>query len=285
MRYSFYQHFDKTANIFKLYLQLPDELYVRCYEFITNAQGISNIPGITRLFGRQVIDHAGEYFLYPIHFDNVEVGYAGLLHKEDKFLRIEFSEVENDSTLKGKWVIRYLSNGEVLFWKPLPVVYTLPTKNLEVVVKEGDKVIEVEQQYSVFELKASDGKFEGIAAAEGVWTGRDYHTTLFSDKDIESIYQQMADKVQDMFVDYNHDFIGNGKLSEVTLKERHGIKYIDVKGEGNSPIPLGSGLSLIIKSKLKWDTNLNVWVLSAAEPKGVSILTHSNPACTICMIR
>lgn len=285
MRYSFWQSFDKNANLFKLYLQLPEEPFVRCYEFFSKVEGISDIPGITRLFGEEIHDPAGHYFLYPINYDHVEAGFCGLLQKEEKFLRIEFFNDENESPLKGKWVLRKLSNGMILFWKPPPVIYTMPTKNVEVKVEEGDKTMEIEQKFSVFQLESSDGKFTGIAAAEGVWTGQDLHTTLFSDKDIENIYEQMKDKLPEMLVDYNHDFVNNGGLKKIALKTQRGVKYIEVEGEGNSPIPLGSGLSLIIKSKLKWDTNLNVWTLAAVVPKGVSILTQGNPACTICMVR
>jgi hypothetical protein len=74
MRYSFYEYFSDEVNVFRLYIQTFDNRNVRCYEFKTDVKGISNEPGITRLFGKEVFDVAGNYFLFPLDFNNVEVG-------------------------------------------------------------------------------------------------------------------------------------------------------------------------------------------------------------------
>ncbi len=282
MRYSFYQSFNEKVNVFRLYIQMPNGS-VRNYEFASNIKAISNEDGITRLFGKEVSDVAGNYFLFPLQFDNVDVGEFMFIEENEKFVRLRF--LENDKPLQGDWILRTLSNGDVLFWKPFPVVSVMPTKDVQVFKENGEELPVIEQRFSVFGVITEGTNFEGIAAAEGVWTGADFHTTLFTDKIIESLAQQMRDTMEIQLIDYNHDFISSGALSEVELREERGIKYIYVKGVGDKPIPFGSGLSILIKSTLKWDNNLNVFVLLSAEPKGVSIITENIPACTICMIR
>lgn len=284
MIYSFYQSIDGGLSTFKLFIQMNKGGQVREYEFHSNIKGISDIPGVTRLFGREVLDIAGEYFLFPISFNGVEVGSFGLIDSSEKFIEMQFLD-DTDNVLRGRWLLRFLSDGGVLFWKPLPLVFTLPTRDVTVTTDNLDAIQQIEQKFAIFEVTAADGKFSGIAAAEGIWTGGDFHTTMFTEKIIKSINQQMIKNIDKMLVDYNHDFIPNGKLTKITLKQERNITFIDIEGEGNLPIPLGSGLSLIVKSKLKWDKNLNVFVLLEAEPQGVSILTEGNPACTICMIR
>ena len=281
MRYSFYQFFSGEINVFRLYIEMPKG--VLCYEFKSNIKAISNEDGITRLFGKQIYDIAGNYFLFPLTFDNVEVGEFMLMEDAEKFVRIRF--LESNKTLQGDWLLRYLSSGDVLFWKPFPDVAVMPTKDVQVIQEDGEELPIIEQRFSVFEITTDGHNFDGIAIAEGIWTGGDFHTTLFTDKIIESLAQQMESNMQDQLVDYNHDFISSGKLTNVKLEKRRGIKYISVKGIGDKPIPLGSGLSILIKSTLKWDNNLNVFVLLDAEPKGISIMTETFPACTICMIR
>ncbi len=284
MRYALYQAKEGGFSTFKLFIQLQDNGMVRCYQFHSNVEGISDIPGVTRLFGREVNDIAGEYFLFPINYTGVEVGAFGLIEASEKVIAMQFLEDE-DNVLRGRWVIRSLPDGSVLFWKPFPMVFTMPQTDIIVTEEELQTLEVVEQKFAIFEVTADKGTFHGIAAAEGVWTGADFHTTMFTEKMIKSINQQMATNIDKMLVDYNHDFIPNGKLKKVTLKQQRDITFIEVEGEGNLPIPMGSGLSLIVKSKLKWDKNLNVFVLLEAEPQGVSILTEGNPACTICMIR
>jgi len=281
MRYSFYQFFSEEVNVFRLYIEMPKG--VLCYEFNSNIKAISNEDGITRLFGKQIFDIAGNYFLFPLTFDNVEVGEFMLIEDAEKFVRIRF--LENNKTLQGDWLLRYLSSGDVLFWKPFQVVSVMPTKDIQVIQENGEELPVIEQRFSVFEITTDGHNFDGIAAAEGIWTGGDFHTTLFTDTVIESLAQQMKNNMEDQLVDYNHDFISSGKLTNVKLEERRGIKYISVKGIGDKLIPMGSGLSILIKSTLKWDSNLNVFVLLSAEAKGISIMTETIPACTICMIR
>lgn len=281
MRYSFYQYFTETMNIFKLYIQEFNNCPVRCYVFTTPVNGISGEPGVTRLFGEEKVDPAGEYFLFPITFDNVEVGEFNLLEINEKFIKLDFL----GSMLNGTWVIRYLADGRVLFWKPFPIVYTVPTRGFVVEQVEGDIIREVKQTLSVFQAEVKDRKFEGIALAEGIWTGGDLHTTLFSDKDVDHIYDEMKSNLSEMIVDYDHSFINDGKLNGISLGERRNTKFIELSGEGNKPIPFGSGLSLILNSELKWDTKLNVWTLLSVKPLGVSVITQGSPACTICMIR
>ena len=221
--------------------------------------------------------------MFPISYDNVETGNFDLIERDDKFTRMVFEDVEGN-VLRGEWILRWLSNGSILLWKPLPVVFNLPTKEVNMVVSEELKA--VEQKFSMFEITAVNGnEFEGTLAAEGIWTGQDLHTTLFSDKIIETIYQKFSEELPKMVVDYNHDLTSAGHFTDVSLHERNGIKYIDVKGVGDKPIPLGSSLSLHTKSKIIWDRNLNVHVLLDADPVGGSILTEGKSACTICMIR
>ncbi len=282
MRYSFYQSFNEGANTFRLYVQMPNG-NVKQYEFNSNIEAISNEDGITRLFGKEVFDIAGNYFLFPLQFDNVDVGEFMFMEDNEKFIRLRF--LENDKALQGDWILRFLSNGGVLFWKPFPVVSVMPTKNVQVTQDNNENLPIVEQQFSIFELHADGNDFDGIAAAEGIWTGNDFRTTLFTGEIIESLAKQMHDNMEGQLIDYNHDFLNSGKLTEVSLQEQRGIKYIAVKGVGDRPIPLGSGLSIFLKSTLKWDNNLNVFVLLNAEAKGVSIITENRPACTICMIR
>lgn len=282
MRYSFYQSFNDGINVFRLYVQMPSG-DVRQYEFTSNIKAISNNDGITRLFGKEIFDIAGNYFLFPLQFDNVDVGEFMFMEDNEKFIRLKF--LENDKTLQGDWILRFLSNGSVLFWKPFPVVSVMPTKNVQVTQDNNENLPTIEQRFAIFELHADGNDFDGIAAAEGIWTGSDFLTTLFTGEIIESLAKQMQDNMEGQLIDYNHDFLNSGKLTNVSLQERRGIKYIAVKGIGDKPIPLGSGLSIFLKSTLKWDNNLNVFVLLNAEAKGVSIITENRPACTICMIR
>ena len=284
MRYSFYSYFGEEVNVFRLYTQMREEGMVKCYEFQTNVKGISNEPGITRLFGKEVFDIAGNYFLFPLDFDNVEIGEFTITQENEKFTRLFFVTKEGN-TLSGEWILRNLTTGQVLFWKPLPVVFNMPTGGVTIKEDDTSNFIEVEQRFSIFELETDGGSFHGVAAAEGIWTGQDFNTTLFTGKIIQSLGEQLNDSMTSMIVDRNHDFINDGGLDTVSIKERKGVKYIEVSGFSNTPIPPGSGLSITIKSEIKWDNILNVWVLMNASPIGVSIITESRPACTICMIR
>ncbi len=283
MKYSFYQYFGEEENVFRLYIQTHENGIVRCYEFKTDIQGISNEPGITRLFGKEVFDIAGNYFLFPLDFNNVEVGNFIIMQEDDKFVRLRF--VTEGNILQGEWLIRRLSTGDVLFWKPFPAVFTTQDRTVTVQASDNTLEVEVEQSFSLFELEVLDNTYSGIAAAEGIWTGQDFHTTLFSKDIINTIFAQLDGNLDKMLVDYNHDLINDGLIKTVSLHEDRGIKYIRASGTGNKPIPPGSGLSLLIKSKLKWDNNLNVFVLLDVETIGLSIITENNPACTICMIR
>ena len=286
MRYSFYKGDPDAAgySTFRLYVETADGP-VLSYKFMSDIQEVSKEPGITRLFGKQVEDIAGEYFLYPVDYNNVEVGYFDVIEVSEKFIKLKFMEQEGNS-LEGIWYLRLLSSGGMLFWKPFPVVSVMPTKNVEVKLEEGEEIIPIQQTFNVFSVAEEiDGSFSGIAAAEGVWTGGDLHTTLFTGGIIEKIAEQMGDKMKDQVVDYNHDFVNSGRINTVELREERGIKHIFVSGKGFKPIPHGSGLSITLKSTIKWNNNLNVFVLIKAEPLGVSIITASTPACTICKIR
>ncbi len=283
MRYSFYKHFSEGLSTFNLHLQNEENGKIRSFEFQSNIEGISDIPGVTRLFGKEIEDLAGNYALFPVRFDNVEVGNFGLIQQDEKFTTLQFSN-EEPGTLNGRWILRKLSTGDFLLWKPVPMVFTTPTTDIAI-GEDVEKIEEIEQQFAIFEVHGSDGKFSGIGVAEGIWTGKDFHTTLFNKPILNRINKKMNDNMSQMLVDYNHDFVPNGKLTKVTLQEQRGVAFIELEGEGNLPIPPGSGLSLILKSKIKWDKNLNVFVLLEADPLGISIITEGSPACTICMIR
>lgn len=283
MRYSFYQYFSEEGNVFRLYIQTFKDGVVRCYEFKTNIKAISNEPGVTRLFGKEVFDIAGNYFLFPLDFDNVETGDFLLVQEEPKFTKLNF--INEDTELKGEWILRRLSTGEFLFWKPFPIVTTVVDRVITVSDSEVIPIVAVEQRFSVFEVKTKDNRWDGIAMAEGIWTGQDLYTTYFNKDIVESIYQQLSSDLENQLVDYNHDLIHDGTIDKVSIHTENGIRLIRASGTGNKPIPGGSGLSLLTQSKLKWDNSLNVYVSLSSVPKGVSIITESNPACTICMIR
>ncbi len=283
MKYSFYQHFNEEGNVFRLYIQTFKDGVVRCYEFKTDIKGISNEPGVTRLFGKEVFDVAGNYFLFPLDFDNVEVGDFLLIQEEPKFTKLNF--VTSDNALQGEWILRRLSTGEFLFWKPFPVVTTTIDRIITVSDSEVIPIVAIEQRFSVFEVNTKDNKWDGILLAEGIWTGQDYHTTYFNKGIVDSIYQQLSSDLENQLVDYNHDLIHDGTIDKVSIHTENGIRLIRASGTGNKPIPAGSGLSLLTQSKLKWDNNLNIYVALSSVPKGTSIITESNPACTICMIR
>ena len=214
----------------------------------------------------------------------IDVGEFLVIEDTEKILRFNF--IEENKMLKGDWILRKLSTGDYLFWKPFPIVAVMPTKNVEVALEQGEVIEPVDQQFSIFQLETdSDNSFRGILLAEGVWTGGDLHTTLFTDQIIVKIAQKMQANINNQLVDYNHSFVNEGSLIKVELREERGINYIWVEGVGQKPIPPGSGLSIILKSTLKWNSKLNVFVLLEAEPIGSSIMTNNKPACTICMIR
>lgn len=284
MRYSLYQAADETDNVFRLFIQTPESSFVRCFEFKSNIKAISNEDGITRLFGKEIFDIAGNYFLFPISTENVETGEFNLIEETPKVIRMNF--VESDKTLQGEWILRRLSTGEFLFWKPFPIVAVMPTKNVDVSVEQGEVVKDIPQQFGLFDLE-TDGSnnFKGILAAEGIWTGADLHTTLFSDKMIVKLVKAMQDKIEDLIVDFNHSFENKGSVFKVELREERNIKYIWVEGVAQDTIPHGSGLSITLKSTLKWNSKLNVFALLEADPIGLAIMTENKPSCTICMIR
>lgn len=281
MRYSFYKSEQDGIICYKLYFK--DQIgVIRYFKFVTDIEGISNVPTITRLFGEEIDDKIGDYFLYPLDYKLAEAGEFMLLEENNKYFRFEFLNEEEDK-LQGMWILRKLSNGSYLFWKPSPIAFVPPTKN--VVVTENAKGKVVEQEFGMFDLVVDKNTFHGIAAAEGIWTGRDWHTTLFSDKNIEDIANQLKKNRSSLLVDYNHDKINDGIVDSVELKTRRGLKYIEVSGSGGKPIPLGSGLSVSLKSNIKWDENIGVWALDNVEVIGLSIMQGETPGCTICMIQ
>jgi len=282
MRYSFYKAQMEVDGIFRLYIE-THSAFVRCFEFKSNIKAVSVEPGITRLFGKEIFDVVGNYFLFPISTDNVEIGEFSLIEDTEKVLKIKF--IDSDSSLQGEWVLRRLSTGEWLFWKPFPMVAVMPTKNVEISLEQGEIIEPIAQSFGIFDLeRVGDNSFRGILAAEGIWTGGDRHTTLFSDRIIVSLVQQMQDDINNQLVDFDHSFENEGSLFKVELREERGIKYIWVEGVAQRAIPHGAGLSITLKSTLKWNSKLNVYVLLSATPIGLGIMTGSKPACTICMI-
>lgn len=282
MRYAFYQSFNEDGNIFKLFIETQHG-GVRCFKFFTDIRAVSDIPGLTRLFGEEIFDLAGNYFLFPVDYQNVETGNFVFSGDGDKFTKLSF--IDDDKTLKGDWVLRWLSNGTILFWKPFPVISMIPTNTVTVTLAKGEHLVPVEQQFSVFQVDSAGYEFEGILAAEGIWTDNKWRTVLFTKDIIKSIYQQFSAALDSKVVDFNHSLLKAGHFTGVELHEENGVAHISVKGVADKPVPFGSGLSLWTKSKIKWDDNLNVDVLLETEPLGGSIMTDSNPACTICMIR
>jgi len=278
MKYSLYQN--KTE--IKLYIQTQKGL-VKGYQFFSNIENISNIPGMTRLFGAET-EMDNDYPLYPIDYSIASVGKFDLIEQTEKFTRLNF-EKEEKAVLQGEWLLRHLSTGETLFWKPYPTVGVMSTKNIDISQKDGEVIKTVDQQFSVFAIEAFENTFSGIAAAEGVWTGADFRTTLFTDEIIQKLAKDMKNNMSTQLVDFNHDFIPAGKLTNVELRKERGISYIFVEGITERPVAFGAGLSILIKSTLKWNSKLNVYVLLEASSLGTSIITESKPACTMCMIR
>jgi len=281
MRFSLYQTFGEDKGEFKLFVQTQKGT-VKGYQFFSSIKEISNVPGLTRLFGAETaVDK--DYLLYPIDYTNASVGEFNLLEENEKFTRLDFG---SEGKLQGEWLLRRLSSGETLLWKPFPIVGVMPTKNVEVSLEQGEIIEPVEQQFSIFDLSfEEDNSFRGILAAEGIWTGGDRHTTLFSDKIIIALTTQMQAEIDTQLVDFDHSFKNEGRLTKVELREERGINYIWVEGVAERAIPHGAGLSITLKSTLKWNSKLNVYVLLSATPIGLGIMTGSKPACTICMIR
>ena len=279
MKYSFYQVFNKDDNSFKLIVQTP--MKIIGYQFFSDIKHISNELGMTRLFGKQIDDSDARYALFPINKD-VQVGNFDLIEENENFMKLSFDE-RGIGDLKGEWILRKLNNGETLFWKPFSTI--TQEFSQEVTIDNKQKSKEVTQSYSVFEIHSNEHEFSGIVAAQGIWTGRDKHTTLFTKELIQMLASDMKQNREIQLVDFNHNLINSGKITSVELKEERGISHISITGVADRPVPAGSGLSIMIKSTIKWDRNLNIYVPVSAESKGVSILTENNPACTICMVR
>lgn len=279
MRYSLYKYSKDGIYEYKLFFESQFGNVVG-YKFTSDNEKISNEFGVARLFGSKIFDIAGEYMLYPVQHDDVEIGEFYVVEEHDEFIKMIFSDVNKGLT--GVWIIRSLSNGETLLWKPFPLVSTMPkvTKDLDTSL-----FIKQTQNFALFRLEHNGYDFTGTAVAEGVWTGIDKHTTLFTSEIVDQVYDKMKDTLDSQIVDYNHDSVNKGKLTDITLKSYMDRKYIEVKGISSSSVPLGSGLSVTLDSTIVWDNNLNVWVLVSAEPIGVSIITENTPACTICMIK
>ena len=280
MRYVLYTTTEGDVVTYKLYLEtFYKELY--CYEFVTDVKEISNTPGLTRLFGKQISNVVNNYFLYPISTDSAEAGEYYLREENDKFIKVYFPS--EDDKLQGDWIFRFLNDGKVLFWKPIPEQENNIVESK--VVDLADVEIEKTQKFAIFNLEQTEQEFRGIAVAEGAWTGLDFRTTLFRKDIVAKLGTQMAKNLEDMIVDFDHSEVSVGKLTLVKGKNYKGIEYVYVEGITNQDIPYGAGLSITINSKIKWDNNLNVFVLVDAEALGVSIMTEGRPACSMCMIQ
>lgn len=282
MRYSLYKAETEEGLLYRLFVKTQNGP-VKGFEFQSEVQAFSSKPGLTRMFGKQIHDFNGDYYLYPLDYTTVQVGEFNLIEDTQKFMKLEF--LGEDNSLKGEWILRKLSNGQTLLWKPYPLAGEMTIDEPQN-FSEGE--IEVTQSYSIFDIEnVGDNIFRGIAAAEGAWTGTDFRTTYFNKDIIESLGNDMVSGLDKMLVDFNHDEISHGKLTLAEVREVRGIKHIYVEGvtDKTNPVRLGSGLSIMIKSKLKWDSNLNIYVLISATALGVSVITESRPACTICMVR
>ena len=272
-------HGEVKGKEVRLFLQMQEAGRIDCFKLKGELGAISNVPNMTRLFGTEIQNFNEPYYLFPIDLSVASSGEYKVLQENEKYLKVQFLS----GLLSGIWILRRLNTGEVLLWKPADDNFVCPAKSMitPVVSSFAQPVV---QQFSSF-VASTDGKtFSGVAAATGVWTGLDMHTTMFPAYTIEKMYHKMIQNMGSLVVDFNHDLQNKGGIDKVTLHDDKKIKYISVEGHSDVEVPRGAGLSIMTVSDLRWDDNLKVFVADDSTPLGVSVITKGNPACTICRV-
>lgn len=288
MKYSLYKYQFEDTNEFRLYLRLPDGDTV-CYVFKTADLIFSNVPTVTRWFGERVLDQ-DDYYLYPIDDSGITAGEYEIVQIHEKFLKVKFKNGE----IEGEWYIRAVHNSGFLFWKPRPKGFVCPLRDVvvnSVQTIDSNAVREKEQAYGA-ELVISDTEFSGPCMTSGIVTGMDRTSTLFTDEFLRKFSKKLQDKIGDLIVDIDHEFLqtnnleesNTGKIIEIMLKEDKRINYIWCKGQTKYPIPAHAGLSMTLRTKAVWDEELKIWVAVDGDPIGVSITDKIKPACKVCWV-
>lgn len=114
---------------------------------------------------------------------------------------------------------------------------------------------------------------------------------------VRSMFKQMKLDQDKLFVDYDHrtltpssvhridSLVNEGSITNLELIDNNKLTYIYVKGKGDKPIELGTGLSVNWQSTIVWDNELNVFVLTAVNVLGFSLVKQMKPACKICFVK
>ncbi len=283
MKYSLYSNKEKDDEyVFNLYLENQIDNRIDHYSFVNKIAEISNEPNITKIFGYSDLEVNDDYYLYPLDLDGVSVGNYYIVEEHPKFLKLKFE----DGLLIGEWIIRKVDYDgyNVLFWKPPVEGYACPARSLSYESGKREPVI-VEQKFNAgFPNLNGIHDFNGIAISTGIMTGGDLNTTLFDDNAIDRIYDYMNKNKKKLIVDFSHDFVDTGSISDVKLITNSDKKYIQIFGHSNKDITSNAGLSLAMKSTLEFDDDLNVYRWIDGEVIGVSILPDQRPACKICTV-
>ena len=271
---------------FPLYVQIDNR--VRCFMLSGKQSQLSNEPGITRLFGRELEGSA--YMMYPINRNGAKKFEADL--KQSTFNVIKMfvydtyweGEQDHKSIINGDWILRRLKSGSWLFWKPYYTLYTKDVAMPTEVVKDSE-VKTMKNEFEMFMPTVNGYDFKGVVAAAGTWTDKGGWTLTMGNEIIEKIYTQLKGKVNQTVIDWDHDDNYVGTLIRAELSQRFAKKYIEVEGVMPTAVPDEAGLSLTVNSKALWDKKHNTWVVIGVDVIGFSIITQGKPACTVCMIR
>ena len=285
MRYSLYKDTFEDLNTFRLYLKLQDGSVVR-YEFKTQDHMLSNLPTATRWFGK--LSFVDDYFLYPIDTSGISVGEYEIIQMHEKFIKIKFL----NGMVQGEWYLRNIRDGEILFWKPKPEGFVCQMRSVEISKLElREDRITVEQAFGAH-LIIDGREFSGPCMSSGIVTGLDRVSTLFPDSFLRKFTKKLQNKMSDLIVDIDHEFLvtgdkegsNTGEITEIKLKENNRINYIWCKGRTNHPIPGNAGLSVTLKTEAVWDDDLNIYVAVDGDPIGITITDKISPSCKICWI-
>jgi hypothetical protein len=289
MRYSVYKYELEAGNEFRIYLKMQDGSVV-CYKFLTLDHMFSNMPNATRWFG-QIVLGEDDYYLYPVSTTGIAVGEFEILQIHEKFIRVKFI----NGLLEGEWYFRNITGGEVLFWKPKPEGFVCGMNNVSIEEKieniaVTDKVV-LEQAFgSSLVIEGRD--FSGPCMSAGIVTGLDRVSTLFTNEFLEKFTKKLQNKIDELIVDVDHEFLATGDkegsntggISEIKLKENKKLNYIWCKGQTTHPLPVNAGMSVTLKTDAVWDDELNIYVAVDGDPIGVSITDKIQPACKICWV-
>lgn len=287
MRYSLYKDQLEDINIFKLYLKLQDGSVV-CYKFKTVDIMISDKPNATRWFGEMYFDE-DDYYLYPIDNNGISVGEYEIIQLHEQFVKVKFL----NGIISGEWYLTNIKGGQVLFWKPRPEGFVCNMKSVEIseVENRGTEKITIEQSFGA-EVIIDGREFSGPCMSAGIVTGLDRISTLFTESFLRKFTKKLQDKMSELIVDIDHEFLqtgdkegsNTGKIEQIKLKENSKIMYIWCKGQTTYPVPRHAGLSVTLKTDAVWDDELNIYVAVDGDPVGIAITDKISPACKICWV-